>query len=78
MSASAADDVSVDVDPVRSLDRLLFTAAEVADALAVSTSLVRQLTLSGDLPCRRIGRLVRYAAVDIEAFVHSYDERGYQ
>lgn len=40
------------------LARFLFMAEEVARALAVSTTLVRQLTLSGDLPCRRIGRLV--------------------
>ena len=36
----------------------LLATEEVARALAVSTTLVRQLTLSGDLSCRRIGRLV--------------------
>lgn len=49
--------------------RMLWTAEEVADALAVSVTLVRQLTLEGALPCRRIGRLVRYATSDIEFFI---------
>ncbi|MDP2013740.1 MAG: helix-turn-helix domain-containing protein [Actinomycetota bacterium] len=59
------------------LSRSLFTAEEVALALAVSETLVRQLTLSGDIPCRRIGRLVRYAQADVDAFVSRCDERGY-
>jgi excisionase family DNA binding protein len=59
------------------LSRSLFTAEEVAQALAVSETLVRQLTLSGDIPCRRIGRLVRYAQTDVDAFVSRCDERGY-
>ena len=63
--------------PGTSLARCLFTAEEVADSLAISISMVRQLTLSGEIPCRRIGRLVRYAADDIAYFVASLDERGY-
>lgn len=59
------------------LPRSLFTAEEAAAALSVSETLVRQLTLTGDLPCRRIGRLVRYAAADIEAFVERCDQNGY-
>ena len=59
------------------LSRSLFTAEEVALALAVSETLVRQLTLSGDIPCRRIGRLVRYTQADVDAFVNRCDERGY-
>lgn len=59
------------------LQRALFTAEEVARSLAVSVTLVRQLTLAGDIPCRRIGRLVRYASADIVSFVHRCDERGY-
>lgn len=77
MSASAGSDHAVGPSTAPRLDRFLFTAEEVADALAVSTTLVRQLTLSGVFPCRRIGRLVRYTTSDIEAFVHSFDERGY-
>jgi excisionase family DNA binding protein len=59
------------------LPRSLFTAAEAAAALSVSETLVRQLTLTGDLPCRRIGRLVRYTHADIEAFVTRCDQQGY-
>ena len=59
------------------LPRSLFTAEEAAAALSVSETLVRQLTLTGELPCRRIGRLVRYAPADIEAFVKTCDQQGY-
>ena len=59
------------------LSRSLFTAEEVALALAVSETLVRQLTLTGDIPCRRIGRLVRYTQGDVDAFVSRFEERGY-
>lgn len=59
------------------LTRALFTAEEVADALAISETLVRQLTLAGDIPCRRIGRLVRYAPDDIAAFVRKCNDLGY-
>lgn len=62
---------------VSGLPRSLFTAEEAAAALSVSETLVRQLTLTGELPCRRIGRLVRYAPADIEAFVTRCDQRGY-
>ncbi|MDP1878437.1 MAG: helix-turn-helix domain-containing protein [Actinomycetota bacterium] len=53
---------------------MLFTAEEVARCLAISPTLVRQLTSTGDLRCRRIGRLVRYTHADITAFAGS--ERG--
>lgn len=59
------------------LPKWLFTAEEAAAALSVSETLVRQLTLTGELPCRRIGRLVRYAQADIEAFVRLCDQHGY-
>ncbi|MCF8527291.1 MAG: helix-turn-helix domain-containing protein [Candidatus Nanopelagicales bacterium] len=78
MTAWADDEGTIGASGAPSLARFLFTAEEVAQALAVSTTLVRQLTLSGDLPCRRIGRLVRYTTADIESFVHSFDDRGYQ
>lgn len=59
------------------MPRVLFTAEEAAQSLAISESLVRQLTLCGELPCRRIGRLVRHTASDLEEFVHRFDARGY-
>jgi excisionase family DNA binding protein len=57
--------------------RALFTAEEVAEALAISKTLVRQLTLEGVLPCRRIGRLVRYAWADVEFFVGTKKDHPY-
>ena len=78
MTAWTDDEGTIGAATAPSLARFLFTAEEVAQALAVSTTLVRQLTLSGDRPCRRIGRLVRYTTADIESFVHSFDDRGYQ
>lgn len=59
------------------LPRALFTADEVAESLSVSKTLVRQLTIDGLIPCRRIGRLVRYAQEDVDAFVGGRDERSY-
>ena len=60
------------------MPRALFTAEEVADALVISETLVRQLTLDGELPCRRIGRLVRYTITDIEMFIASREEHRYR
>jgi excisionase family DNA binding protein len=60
------------------LPRALFTAEEVADAIAVSEAMVRQLTTSGDLPCRRIGRLVRYAQADIDYFIHGRQDHTFR
>lgn len=57
--------------------RALFTADEVAEALAISKTLVRQLTLEGAIPCRRIGRLVRYAWSDVEFFVRTKEEHTF-
>lgn len=60
------------------MPRALYTADEVAEALVISETLVRQLTLDGELPCRRIGRLVRYTIADIEMFIASREEHRYR
>jgi len=60
------------------LPRALFTADEVAEALVISETLVRQLTLEGEIPCRRIGRLVRYTTADIDTFIASREEHRYR
>jgi len=60
------------------LPRALFTAEEVADAIAVSEAMVRQLTCSGDLPCRRIGRLVRYAQADVDYFIQGRQDHTFR
>ena len=72
------DNAAAEVTDAPPLKRFLFTAEEVAQSLAISTTMVRQLTLCGDIPCRRMGRLVRYSIEDVEAFVHDLDERRYQ
>ena len=54
--------------------QLLFSIAEVASILKVSSTTVRQLTHQGDLRCVRIGRRYLYRPVDIEAFVESLVE----
>jgi hypothetical protein len=44
-----------------------FTADEGAASLEESLRLIPALTATGDMPCRRKGRLMRYTADDIEA-----------
>lgn len=73
MSATLDSDVRSVAMP-----RALYTADEVAEALVISETLVRQLTLDGELPCRRIGRLVRYTIADIEMFIASREEHRYR
>lgn len=58
--------------------RTLFRVEEVAQILAMSKSTVRILTTQGVLPCRRIGRLVRYAQADIDFFVLSRQDFPYR
>ncbi len=66
---------SVRTDP---MPRALYTAEDVADALCISETLVRQLTIDGEIPCRRIGRLVRYTVSDVEFFVSRREDHGYR
>ena len=47
----------------------LLSAADVADALAVSIRTVRRMIAVGELPIVRIGRAVRIRRVDIEALI---------
>lgn len=60
---------SSDATPV--LERLLFSAAEVAEALGISSTTVRQLSHQGDLPCVAIGKRMLYRRQDVERFVDS-------
>jgi excisionase family DNA binding protein len=52
----------------------LLTAAEVAAVLQVKEGTVREHTRRGLIPCVRIGRLVRYDAADLEAYIESAKE----
>lgn len=56
------------------MERLLFSVAEVAEALCISTTTVRQLTHQGDLPCVTIGKRMLYRRADVERFVESLVE----
>lgn len=51
--------------PVQSL----LTEPEVADILKMSVRSVRNARMSGSLPHLRIGRLIRYRADDLDAFL---------
>jgi excisionase family DNA binding protein len=51
--------------------RPLLRPNEAAKFLAVSERTLWTLTDRGDLPAVRIGRLVRYAAEDLEAYVEA-------
>ena len=50
---------------------IIYTAQQVAEVLQVGLRTVERLTASGELPCRRIGRLVRYTPDDIQALIAS-------
>ena len=57
--------------PVATTDTHLLLAAEVAEQLRITEEHVYRLARRGDLPCRRVGRLVRFTKSDIERFVGS-------
>jgi len=48
---------------------MLFTAPEAAKALAISPRTLWSLTDSGEIPCVRIGRAVRYDPADLRALI---------
>ena len=54
------------------LSRLLVTSREAAQMLSICERTLWSLSNSGQLPAVRIGRAVRYAVIDIEAYI----ERG--
>ena len=47
----------------------LLTDRQVAEMLAVKPDTVRRWAATGDLPCVRLGRLLRFRAQDINAWV---------
>jgi excisionase family DNA binding protein len=50
-------------------DTLLVTGPQAARLLAVSQRTLWGLTDRGEVPCVRIGRAVRYAVADLNAYV---------
>ncbi len=53
-----------------------YTAEEVADMLHVSVRTLRRVTTVGTMPCRRIGRAVRYTAADISTYLERVADEG--
>ncbi len=58
-----------DIGERESLETLLLTAREVAQALRVSVRTVQIMTGRGELPCVHLGRLVRYDIADIKRWI---------
>lgn len=56
---------------------LLYRVDEAARLLSISRSTLRTLTARGIVPCRRIGRLVRYAPEDLTYFIHTRRDLPY-
>ncbi len=54
--------------------QLLFTIAEVVQALSLSRSKVYDLIAKGELPVRRIGRSVRVRSTDLDKWVESLED----
>ena len=73
MSSQVTEHVTADERP-----QGLFTADDVAAALQISKTLVRQLTIGGAIPCRRIGRLVRYTQSDVNVFINSKEAHPFR
>jgi excisionase family DNA binding protein len=48
---------------------VLLTIGAAADYLSVSVTTVRRLTHTGELTAVRLGRLIRYQRVDLDALV---------
>lgn len=55
--------------PNRPRFRLLMTAAEAAQSLAISQRKLWAMTNCGDIPCVRIGRSVRYDPADLQFWI---------
>lgn len=51
--------------------RLLLTAREACQALAISDRKLWSLTAGHEIPCVRIGRAVRYDPRDLEAWIEA-------
>ncbi len=64
-----AENVSVSEAPT------LLKPSKAAEALAISPRKLWALTASGDIPCVRIGRSVRYDADDLRDFIETRKRR---
>ncbi len=65
-----SDQLRLEVDRGNvALDEPLMTAADAAAVLSVRTSWIYDAARSGELPCVRIGKHVRFLRSDLERFV---------
>ena len=55
---------------------LLIDAKDAAALLAIGTRKLWSLTNSGQIPHVRIGRLIRYAPADLQAWIAAHTHRG--
>ncbi len=55
--------------PAVSLSEPLLTAADAAELLSVRTSWIYEAVRSGNLPCVRVGKHVRFLRSDLERWV---------
>jgi len=54
----------------------LLRPADVAEIFDTSTRTVLRWAASGELASIRVGKVVRFRAADVEAFVEAHAERG--
>ncbi len=57
--------------PVKTPGVMLINAREAARLLSISGRTLWTLTNTGELPCVRIGRAVRYDVADLQAWIAS-------
>jgi len=57
---------------------LLLTPQQAADALAISTRKLWEITSTDDIPHLRIGRCVRYSIQDLHQWIESRQTGGIQ
>lgn len=56
--------------------RLLMTPLEASKALAISPRKLWSLTASGEIPCVRLGRSVRYSVDDLRNWINVQKKGG--
>jgi excisionase family DNA binding protein len=54
-----------------SVPKLLLSAREAAESLSISPRKLWSMTNSGEIPCVRFGRSVRYDLLDLQAWIES-------
>lgn len=63
-------------DTAHTTPTLLLTPRQAADALAISPRKLWGMTASGEIPCIRCGRSVRYSVDDLRAWIEAQKKGG--